>query len=160
MRFKTISIENVFSYYGLKHFNFENKDEPVALIIGENGFGKTSFINSVKIALHGLNKDILNIGNQNLSKEDFVLGNSKKNFSGMLNRKARLEGIDEAKISITIDDDELLIVKRTFTLSGNSYVESLMLYDEEQNLLAQGDDAQDIINQKISPTMARFFFFN
>jgi len=160
MRFKTISIENVFSYYGLKHFNFENKDEPVALIIGENGFGKTSFINSVKIALHGLNKDILNIGNQNLSKEDFVLGNSKKNFSGMLNRKARLEGIDEAKISITIDDDELLIVKRTFTLSGNSYVESLMLYDEEQNLLAQGDDAQDIINQKISPTMARFFFFD
>ncbi len=160
MRFKSIAIENVFSYYGLKHFDFENKDEPVALIIGENGFGKTSFINSVKIALHGLNKDILNIGNQNLSKEDFVLGNSKKNFSGMLNRKAKLEGIDEAKISITIDDDELLIVKRTFTLSGTSYVESLMLYDEEQNLLAQGDDAQDIINQKISPTMARFFFFD
>ena len=160
MRFKSIAIENVFSYHGLKHFNFENKDEPVALIIGENGFGKTSFINSVKIALHGLNKDILNIGNQNLSKEDFVLGNSKKNFSGMLNRKAKLEGINEAKISITIDDDELLIVKRTFTLSGTSYVESLMLYDEEQNLLAQGDDAQDIINQKISPTMARFFFFD
>jgi len=160
MRFKSIAIENVFSYYGLKHFDFESKDEPVALIIGENGFGKTSFINSVKIALHGLNKDILNIGNQNLSKEDFVVGNSKKNFSGMLNRKAKLEGIDEAKISITIDDDELLIVKRTFTLSGNSYVESLMLYDEEQNLLAQGDDAQDIINQKISPTMARFFFFD
>jgi len=160
MRFKSIAIENVFSYHGLKHFNFENKDEPVALIIGENGFGKTSIINSVKIALHGLNKDILNIGNQNLSKEDFVLGNSKKNFSGMLNRKAKLEGINEAKISITIDDDELLIVKRTFTLSGTSYVESLMLYDEEQNLLAQGDDAQDIINQKISPTMARFFFFD
>lgn len=160
MRFKSIAIENVFSYYGLKHFDFESKDEPVALIIGENGFGKTSFINSVKIALHGLNKDILNIGNQNLSKEDFVVGNTKKNFSGMLNRKAKLEGTDEAKISITIDDDELLIVKRTFTLSGASYVESLMLYDEEQNLLAQGDDAQDIINQKISPTMARFFFFD
>lgn len=160
MRFKSIAIENVFSYHGLKHFDFENNDEPVALIIGENGFGKTSFINSVKIALHGLNKDILNIGNQNLSKEDFVLGNSKKNFSGMLNRKAKLEGINEAKISITLDDDELLIVKRTFTLGGTSYVESLMLYDEDQNLLAQGDDAQDIINQKISPTMARFFFFD
>ena len=160
MKFKSIAIENVFSYHGQKHFDFENKDEPVVLIIGENGFGKTSFINSVKIALHGLNKDILHIGNQTLSKEDFVVGNSKKNFSGMLNRKARLEGINEAKISITIDDDDLLIVKRTFTLSGTSYIESLMLYDEEQNLLAQGDDAQDIINQKISPTMARFFFFD
>ncbi|MCF6243866.1 MAG: AAA family ATPase [Sulfurovum sp.] len=160
MRFKSIAIENVFSYHGLKHFDFEKKDEPIALIIGENGFGKTSFINSVKIALHGLNKDILHIGNQTLSKEDFVVGNVKKNFSGMLNRKAKLAGINEAKITITIDDDDLLIVKRTFTLSGSSYVESLMLYDEEQNLLAQGDDAQDIINQKISPTMARFFFFD
>jgi len=160
MRFKSIAIENVFSYHGLKHFDFENKDEPIALIIGENGFGKTSFINSVKIALHGLNKDILHIGNQTLSKEDFVVGNTKKNFSGMLNRKAKLEGINEAKITITIDDDDLLIVKRTFTLSGSSYIETLMLYDEEQNLLAQGDDAQDIINQKISPTMARFFFFD
>ncbi len=160
MRFKSIAIENVFSYYGLKHFDFEKKDEPVVLIIGENGFGKTSFINSVKIALHGINKDILNIGNQILSKEDFVVGNSKKNFSGMLNRKAKLDGTNEAKISVTLDDDDLYIVERTFTFKDGSYVESLMLYDEEHALLAQGDDAQDIINQKISPTMARFFFFD
>ena len=160
MRFKSITIENVFSYFGQKHFELSNKDEPITLIIGENGFGKTSFINSVKIALHGINKDILNIGNQHLSKEDFVVGNKAKNFSGMLNRKAKLEGKSEAKISITIDVDELLIVKRTFSLQGSTYIESLMLYDEEKNLLAQGDDAQDIINQKISPTMARFFFFD
>jgi len=160
MRFKSIAIENVFSYYGLKKFDFENKDEPVVLIIGENGFGKTSFINSVKIALHGINKDILTIGNQILSKEDFVVGNNSKNFSGMLNRKAKLDGINEAKITITIDDDEIFVVERTFSFKDNSYVESLMLYDEEYTLLAQGDDAQDIINQKISPTMARFFFFD
>lgn len=160
MRFKSIAIENVFSYYGLKKFDFENKDEPVALIIGENGFGKTSFINSVKIALHGINKDILTIGNQILSKEDFVVGNNSKNFSGMLNRKAKLDGMNEAKITITIDDDEIFVVERTFSFKDNSYVESLMLYDEEYTLLAQGDDAQDIINQKISPTMARFFFFD
>lgn len=160
MRFKSIAIENVFSYHGLKSFNFETKDEPVSLIIGENGFGKTSFINSVKIALHGINKDVLTIGNQVLSKEDFVVGNSAKNFSGMLNRKAKLEGINEAKIIITIDGDEILIVERIFTFKDSSYVESLMLYDEEHGLLAQGDDAQDIINQRISPTMARFFFFD
>jgi len=160
MRFKSIAIENVFSYYGLKSFDFENKDEPVALIIGENGFGKTSFINSVKIALHGINKDVLTIGNQILSKEDFVVGNSSKNFSGMLNRKAKLDGVNEAKIIVTIDDDEIFVVERTFSFKDNSYVESLMLYDDEHALLAQGDDAQDIINQKISPTMARFFFFD
>jgi len=160
MRFKSIAIENVFSYYGLKYFDFENKEEPVTLIIGENGFGKTSFINSVKIALHGINKDVLTIGNQILSKEDFVVGNSSKNFSGILNRNAKRDDIKEAKISITIDDDEILVVERVFSFKDDSYVESLMLYDEEGGLLAQGDDAQDIINQKISPTMARFFFFD
>ncbi len=160
MRFKSIAIENVFSYYGLKSFNFENQDEPVTLIIGENGFGKTSFINSVKIALHGINKDVLTIGSQVLSKEDFVVGNSSKNFSGMLNRKAKLDGSNEAKIVVTIDDDEIFVVERTFSFKENSYVESLMLYDESRGLLAQGDDAQDIINQKISPTMAKFFFFD
>ena len=160
MRFKSIAIENVFSYYGLKQFDFENRDEPVALIIGENGFGKTSFINSVKIALHGINKDILSIGNQTLSKEDFVVGSSSKNFSGMLNRKAKLDGINEAKVIVTIDDDEIYVVERTFTFKDSSYVESLMLYNDEHVLLAHGDDAQDIVNQKISPTMARFFFFD
>ena len=160
MKFKSISIENVFSYHGVKHFDFKNKDEPVALIIGENGFGKTSFINSVKIALHGINKDVLNIGNQVLSKEDFVVGNSSKNFSGMLNRKAKLDGINDAKITVVLNDDDLYIVEREFSFKNNSYVESLLLYDNDHDLLAQGDDAQDIINQKISPTMARFFFFD
>ncbi len=160
MRFKSIAIENMFSYYGLKSFHFDNKDEPVSLIIGENGFGKTSFINSVKIALHGINKDILSIGNQILSKEDFVLGNSSKNFSGMLNRKAKLDGSRESKLIVTIDDDDVFIVERTFSFKDNSYTENLMLYDEEHALLGQGDEAQDIINQKISPNMARFFFFD
>ena len=92
MRFKSITIENVFSYYGQKTFDFESSEKPITLIIGENGFGKTSFINSVKVALHGINKDILNIGNQTLTKQDFILGNPTKNFSGMLNRRAKTDG--------------------------------------------------------------------
>ena len=47
MRFKTIAIENVFSYYGLKKFNFENTDEPVALIIGEMESLVENFANGV-----------------------------------------------------------------------------------------------------------------
>ncbi len=160
MRFKTIKIENFFSYYGLKHFDFANSDKPVHLIIGENGFGKTSFINSVKIAFHGINRDILSIGNQTLTKQDFILGNNLKNFSGILNRQAKQEGENTAKVTITIDDDDVLVVERTFTINSNNYAETLKIYDEEGNILAEGDDAQDIVNAKISPTMARFFFFD
>lgn len=161
MRFKSITIENVFSYYGQKTFNFESSEKPITLIIGENGFGKTSFINSVKVALHGINKDILNIGNQTLTKQDFILGNPAKNFSGMLNRRAKTDRLNTVKVHITIEDDnEILVVQRSFSISDNNYTESLVIHDEIGELIAQGDDAQDIINSKISPTMARFFFFD
>lgn len=161
MRFKSITIGNAFSYYGQKTFEFENSDKPISLIIGENGFGKTSFINSVKIALHGINKDILNIGNQTLTKQDFILGNTTKNFSGMLNRRAKQDGINTVKMSIVIEaDTEILSVQRTFTVSENTYTENLSVSDENGELIGQGDDAQDIINSKISPVMARFFFFD
>ncbi len=160
MRFKTITIENVFSYAGAKTFDFRNDEQPIALIIGENGFGKTSFINSVKIALHGISRDILNIGAQTLSKDEFILGSATKNFSGILNRTAKSAGDNEAKIIIELEDDDLLRIERTYVVRPNSYVEQLVLKDENGAIFAEGEDAQDIINSKISPTMARFFFFD
>ena len=160
MRFKSISIENVFSYAGKKTFNFINEDQPIALIIGENGFGKTSFINAVKIALHGITRDILTIGAQTLTKEEFIMGSSTKNFSGVLNRLAKSDGAGEAKIVIELEDDDVLKVERKFLIRANYYAEQLILMDEQGASFAEGEDAQDIINSKISPTMARFFFFD
>lgn len=160
MRFKTITIENVFSYAGAKTFDFSSDEQPISLIIGENGFGKTSFINSVKIALHGISKDILNIGAQTLTKDEFILGSSSKNFSGILNRTAKNAGNYEAKIVIELEDDDLLRIERTFSIKPKSYAEQLVLKDEDGVVFAEGEDAQDIINSKISPTMARFFFFD
>lgn len=160
MRFKTITIENVFSYASTKTFNFSNDEQPISLIIGENGFGKTSFINSVKIALHGITRDILSIGAQTLTKEELILGSPSKNFSGILNRTAKADGFNEAKLTIELEDDDLLRIERMFTVKPNSYAEQLVLKDEQGVVFAEGEDAQDIINSKISPTMARFFFFD
>lgn len=160
MRFKTITIENMFSYAAPKSFDFSTSEQPIVLIIGENGFGKTSFINAIKIALHGITKDILSIGAQTLSKEEFVLGSPSKNFSGMLNRVAKFAGDDKAKISIELEDDDAFQIERTFTIREKSFTEQLVLKDEEGTVFAEGEDAQDIINSKISPTMARFFFFD
>ena len=161
MRFKDIKIENLFSYYGERHFRFDEEGRPVTLIIGENGFGKTSFINSVKIALHGVNRDILSIGSQSLTKDDFVMGNADKNFSGVLNRKAREAGGKVAKVEIVLEDNgDILKIERKFTLNKKGYSETLKAFDGEENLLAEGDEAQDMINKHVSPTMARFFFFD
>jgi DNA sulfur modification protein DndD len=160
MKFKTIIIENLFSYEGQVVFDFNNTEKPITLIIGENGFGKTSFINSVKIALHGIGKDLLNIGAQKLSKQDFILGNPDKHFSGILNRNARNHGINEAIVKIEIDDDEIIKIERRFTIHTSSYSETLLIFNGDGELIAENDEAQDIINAKISPTMAQFFFFD
>lgn len=160
MKFKSITIENCFSYAGKVEFNFNSTQKTITLIIGENGFGKTSFINSVKIALHGITKDLLNIGAQTLTKHDFILGNSEKHFSGLLNRKAKAKGIDEAKIIITTEDDDAMVIERSFKLHTNQYTEILRLYNIDGELIAEDEEAQDIINSKISPTLAKFFFFD
>jgi len=160
MKFKSIAIENLFSYHGSIAFDFHNDKQPITLIIGENGFGKTSFINSIKLALHGISKDLLQIGAQSLTKSEFVLGSSDKNFSGMLNRNAKLAGVTSAKVSVEIDEGDLFKIERVFTFDTKGYTETLTLLDEEGSAFAHDSEAQDIINSKLSPTMAKFFFFD
>jgi len=160
MKFKSIAIENLFSYHGKIAFEFSNDKQPITLIIGENGFGKTSFINSIKLALHGISKDLLQIGAQSLTKSEFVLGSKDKNFSGMLNRKVKANGIDIAKVIVEIDEGDTFKVERTFTFDEKGYTETLTLLDEEGSAFAHDSEAQDIINSKLSPTMAKFFFFD
>ena len=160
MKFKSISIENLFSYYGKIAFEFSNDKQPITLIIGENGFGKTSFINSIKLALHGVSKDLLQIGAQSLIKSEFVLGSKDKNFSGMLNRNAKASGIKTAKVIVEIDEGDTFKVERTFTFDNKGYIETLTLLDEDGAVFANDSEAQDIINSKLSPTMAKFFFFD
>jgi DNA sulfur modification protein DndD len=130
------------------------------LIIGENGFGKTSFINSIKIALHGITKDLLSMGEMILSKQDYVLGNKDKNFSGVLNRLAKLNNKNKAWVKIEVEDVEPFSIVREYTIWNNSYTENLNIYDEDNNLLYSDLEAQDFINFKISPNLAKFFFFD
>lgn len=160
MRFKSIAIENLFSYHGKISFDFNNDKQPITLIIGENGFGKTSFINSIKLALHGISKDLLQIGAQSLTKSEFVQGSKDKNFSGMLNRNAKASGRTTAKVIIEIDDGDIFTVERAFKIDEKGYTETLFLRDEDGSIFAQDSEAQDIINSKLSPTMAQFFFFD
>ncbi|WP_122893893.1 AAA family ATPase [Arcobacter peruensis] len=160
MKFKSITINNLFSYQGQIKFDFNNSSQPISLIIGENGFGKTSFINSIKIALHGITKDLLQIGELTLSKQDYILGSTSKNFSGILNRIAKSEDKNKASVIIELEDGGLFRIKREFTFNNNSYNEKLTIQDFENESFIYDYEAQDFINYKISPTLAKFFFFD
>ncbi|WP_041963281.1 AAA family ATPase [Sulfurospirillum cavolei] len=160
MKFSTITIKNFFSYQGEIIYRFDDSNKPITLIIGENGFGKTSFINSIKIALHGVTKDLLSIGELVLTKSDFILGSHDKNFSGLLNRIAKINGENKASVTIEVLDDEPFIIHREFVISNTSYHEHLSIKDRDDTILYEDIEAQDFINYKISPTLAKFFFFD
>lgn len=52
--YKRITICNLFAYYGEQNVEFTlSQGKPIYLLFGRNGFGKTSFIRSVKLLFAG-----------------------------------------------------------------------------------------------------------
>jgi DNA sulfur modification protein DndD len=64
VKLTSITIDNLFSYHGINKINFD----AITCIIGSNGFGKTSILNSIKLCLGQSNIDINSICN-NSAKE-------------------------------------------------------------------------------------------
>ena len=105
--YKSITICNLFAYYGKQSVDFEAKDgKPLYLIYGNNGFGKTSFIRSMKLLFlgSGLNKGevpsaISNFVDKNRGKftpKVFLLGSGgEKIWEGALNKQACSEEQNE-----------------------------------------------------------------
>ena len=61
MIFDKITINNMFSYYGEAVFDLTGKTEQknIVLISGRNGFGKTSFLNAIKLLFTGVTNELL-----------------------------------------------------------------------------------------------------
>ncbi|WP_024791013.1 MULTISPECIES: AAA family ATPase [unclassified Lebetimonas] len=144
MLIKNITLENIFLYENVNKFSFsteENKN--IILIIGENGFGKTSFINALKIGFHGITKDILKIGNKYISKHEFIKGN--ENFEGLITKNkhhAKIEiETDEFKIIREFNNDEKLTL----------IIENEQFFDLE---------AEEIIESYFPKSLNKFFFFD
>lgn len=160
MRINKLNLENVFSYYGNVKFDFSNS-KSLNVIIGENGFGKTSLINSIKIALHGITKEVLRIGDYSLTKQEYIMGSN--GFSGIINRVAKEQGTKESSIIINFEDEKLNIhtIKRCFKITNTSYSEYLTVTKESTGTVLIDDEAQDYINSKIiNPSLAKFFLFD
>jgi len=144
MIIKKVLLENIFVYEGVNEFVFstdENKN--ISLIIGENGFGKTSFINALKIGFHGITKDILKVGNKYIPKSDFIKGN--ENFEGLITKNKNFGKIE-------IETDELKIIRK-------------FKNDEKLTLIKDNEiyfdlEAEEIIEDFFPKSLNRFFFFD
>jgi DNA sulfur modification protein DndD len=153
MIIRNIVLENIFVYERINQFDFNNNEEKnISLIIGENGFGKTSFINAVKIGFHGITKDILKIGNRYIPKSEYIKGN--ENFEGLITKNQNYGKIeietDEFKIIREFDNDEKLTLikddEKFYDLEAQELIESYFPKSLNKFFFFDGEKIQEIAN--------------
>ena len=96
MIFESIRLTNLFSYYGEQKIDL-GTPEPgrnVCLIMGRNGFGKTSLLNGLKLLFTGVHYEPLRRAVQRKrmpTVSQYVVG-AGDDWWGIMNRRARSEG--------------------------------------------------------------------
>ncbi|MFZ3141968.1 DNA sulfur modification protein DndD [Polaromonas sp.] len=133
MIFQRLEIHNLFSYQGVCTFDLappaEADGRNVVLIWGRNGYGKTSFINSLKLALAGVTDDLragVHVG-RNFKRDHYLLGMADE-WMGVFNRQARAAG--EKTFGVTLEWIEpagTVTLQRIWKLEGKSVTERLDL---------------------------------
>jgi DNA sulfur modification protein DndD len=124
-------INNLFSYYGSCEFDLSlpQDDRNVVLIWGRNGYGKTSFLNSLKLLLSGVSDELREspqIGRK-LKRDQYLLGMGDE-WMGIFNRHAKVNGETEFGLSLTWREAAGQVdVKRTWTLKNGKVHEMLRI---------------------------------
>jgi DNA sulfur modification protein DndD len=164
MIFKTITLHNVFSYYGTCTFDLmppTDQSGHIIIIMGRNGFGKTSFLNGVKLLFGGVTKE-LRQGVQRgsaLSEKAFILG--AKEWWGILNHQAKSRQDPVCYISAVLVDEnnQEITVKRSWNLSDDNYQNTLEVTAPRKKPLID-DSAQQYLSSLLPLDYIPFFFFD
>jgi len=126
VKLTSVTINNLFSYHGINTIEFEN----ITCIIGTNGFGKTSILNSIKLCL----------------------GQSSIDINSILNNNAI-----EKKCYINLNFDEFSI-KRTWSFEPK-FEETLSIIFQDENKLEDAE-AEHFIQNKIPDFLVDFLFYD
>lgn len=122
-------ITNLFSYFGPCEFDLTPTGDGrnVVLIWGRNGYGKTSFLNSLKLLLSGVSdeiRDSIHVGRK-LKRDTYLLGMGDE-WMGAFNRQARAAGQKEFGVSLTWRETEgKVTVERIWRMEQDQTHETL-----------------------------------
>lgn len=136
----------------------------VVLISGRNGFGKTSFINCVKLLFHGASEDLrqtVQMG-RSIKEMDYVLGTGNE-WQGILNRRARQDGVSDYFVELGWTEAAgTVVVRRQWILESESKVsKELTITSSFAGLMDQNvEEAQAFLDERIPIDFAPFFFFD
>ena len=167
MRIEYIKLYNYRLYKGLNEVVFP-KDEKknIYVIYGENGFGKTTLLQSLMWCLYG--RMIIDV--DDLSRADINLKGYDGYLRDNLNSDVSCESLDEGKsyyVELLISELQIptmpsanLLIKRSFDLAKNKETFELLI-DGHENELARQIGYDVFVNDFVlSKDIARLFFFD
>ncbi|MEO5331154.1 MAG: AAA family ATPase [Magnetococcus sp. YQC-5] len=167
MIFQEIEICNLFSYHGNVIFDLagHTAERPIVLISGRNGFGKTSFLNSIKLLFNGPGEDLRNevsVGRK-LSPKAYMLGHGE-DWMGVFNRLSRAKKGNANNYFVRCqwrEKEGTVSVKREWFPDGEFDPSGrLTIFSTHLDNPLNGVDAQQFLEKRLPPTYLSFFFFD
>lgn len=170
MIFERFRIHNLFSYYGSWEFDLTPPTDGrnLVLIWGRNGYGKTSFINSLKLLFAGVSDELregIQRQGRRFGRNDYLVGQDDE-WVGVFNLRARAAG--ETEFGVSLDWREAagsVTVERIWRLERNEPIETLRvqpsfgapLQDENGN---PAGEARAFIQSRLPETIMPFFIYD
>lgn len=145
MYLNTLTLDNFRTFYGKHSINFSvNKAQPVTILIGENGAGKTTVLNAVYWAFTG-----------GFTKQ-FQTSES------VINKYAREDGAKSCSVEVTFtNDNTCYLLKRIYSNGLDGSDIALAEYDSAGALTPINREMAIIIIEKLIPKrLASWFFFD
>jgi DNA sulfur modification protein DndD len=162
-------INNLFSYCGPCEFDLRPSADGrnVLLIWGRNGYGKTSFLNSLKLLLTGVSKELrdsVHVG-RDLKRDHYLLGMGDE-WIGIFNRQARAANETEFGVSLVWREDAGTVnVERTWRIEKDGVQEFLRVTPsfgeplEDANGVREGE-ARAFIEERLPEAVLPFFIYD
>ncbi|MBF0096304.1 MAG: DNA sulfur modification protein DndD [Magnetococcales bacterium] len=166
MLFHEIEIANLFSYQGHNKFDLRGHEpaRPIVLISGRNGYGKTSFLNSIKLLFCGPSDELRQISRtkHTINPKQYMLGNGEE-WMGVFNRQQVTKRNHDGFYvrSLWEESDGWVDVRRqwfpddSFDPKGKLTIRAKFL---EEPL--SGEEAQEFLGRRLPTSFLRFFFFD
>jgi len=165
MIFESIRLTNLFSYYGEQDIDLASPQpgRNVCVIMGRNGFGKTSLLNSLKLLFAGVRYEPLRRAVQRTrmpTVNQYVVG-AGDDWWGIMNRKARSEGQTRCAVRLSWSEERGRVsAERSWHIEHGSWSgeESLSVITGSE--VFKDDEAQEFLDRRLPRDYLYFFLFD